>query len=223
MENLFKKKKSIIFDFDGTIADSLHLHENAFKKALAIHSVKFEYKDHLGMSTEDAMRAIFISNRYAIDEAELKRLTKEKRTLANELYKNALQFIPGALAFIELLHVNRFRLFIGSSGSRLNVTTGLHKLGIDKYFEMIVTADDISCSKPHPEVFQKILDSKKMDPASVLVIEDAESGIQAAIAAGLDVVCINNELKIARVADKHVWFADFKSLSNQLQSRLPHA
>lgn len=212
---VFKDKKAIIFDFDGTIADSLHLHEMAFRSCLSGYSLDFDYKDLSGLSTMEAIRRILKSNKFPIVEEEFLNLVKQKQTYASEYYKDSLSFIPGALSLIQILYKNDFDLYIGSSGSRKNVTIGLNTLGITKYFKKVVTSDDVSQSKPHPEIFQTILDACLIEPRKVLVIEDSESGIQAAIRAGIDVVCINTDLGLP--LSDNVPVLSFESLIHQLQ------
>jgi len=194
MNSIFKNKHSVIFDFDGTIADTFHLHETAFRESLKDHPVKFAYKDYAGMSTREAMRQIFAENEVLISEDEFDFLIKQKQRLANQLYKKSIEFIPGAFSFIHLLHIKGFKLSIASSGSRKNVLTGLETLKIENYFSCIITSEDVPAAKPDPAIFRFALKQAAVKAQQAIVIEDALSGIQAAIAAGIDVVCIDKKI-----------------------------
>lgn len=194
-EMLFLKKKCLIFDFDGTIADSFILHEQAFQEALVKHNLLFNYADYLGRSTQEAIREIFIENDLQIEDDLLKILTAEKRRIANALYNSSLRFIDGAEEFIRKAYETGFELSIASSGSMQNVTTGIKVLGISPYFKSVVTADDVILSKPNPEIFETALRQLKHEPSAALVLEDAVSGLRAANAAGIDVVCVDKSIQ----------------------------
>jgi beta-phosphoglucomutase len=192
--NLFASKTAVIFDFDGTIADTLHLHEAAFEQALAGYSLAYQYGDYAGMSTKKAISLIFSANQQAISNEQLLALTKKKQLAANALYRHAIHFMPGAGELIRLLHEKNFRLFVASSGSHMNVHAGLEALGIKDFFTGVITADEVEQAKPHPEIFLTILEQYSIPATQAIIIEDALSGLQAAAAAGIDVVCIHSGL-----------------------------
>lgn len=192
---MFKNKRYFIFDFDGTIADTYHLHETAFRETLKDYPVEFEYKDYAGMSTREATRQIFSMNEVLINEKEFDFLVKRKQQRANQLYKECIAFVPGAFSFIELLNKEKgIRLCLASSGSRMNVMDGLRALEIEKYFDYIVTGDDVQKAKPDPEIFQLVLRQAGVEANNAIVIEDSISGIMAADAAGIDVICIDKDI-----------------------------
>lgn len=214
--SIFSNRSAIIFDFDGTIADTFHLHEKAFQETLKPYRLQFEYGDYTGRSTGEAIRSIFSNNQSTVSEEELAVLVKTKRKLANELYTAEIRFITDALSFIDLAHRKGLRLFVGSSGSRMNIGTGIKVLGLEKYFTDVVTADDVTHAKPHPEIFQTVLDRYSIPASQALVIEDAISGIRAAEAAGIDVVCVDKQVKSDEDCKVAFWHADFAELTKQL-------
>ncbi len=192
----FKKYNNIIFDFDGTLADSLPVHENAFKEVLQDYNLRFNYFDYSGMSTANAFKLIFEKNEVEIGEVEMRDLIEKKQTNANFHYQFSIQFIPGAYEFLKkMLSLNK-HLFVASSGSERNVYTGLKTLNIFHLFKKIMTANDIINAKPHPEIFTKLVVESNLVAAETLIIEDANSGLSAAKNAGIDVVCINDEIKL---------------------------
>jgi putative hydrolase of the HAD superfamily len=193
-DNLFAAKTTVIFDFDGTIANTLHLHEAAFMEVLAAYPLSYQYGDYAGMSTRKAISLIFSANQQELDNDQLLALTKKKQLAANALYRQAIAFMPGAEGLIRLLYDKKFRLFVASSGSHMNVHAGLEALGILHLFAGVITADDVEQAKPHPEIFLKILEQYKIPAMRAIIIEDAVSGLQAAAAAGIDAVCIDSTL-----------------------------
>ncbi len=220
--NIFNGKQVIIFDFDGTIADTFYLHETAFKESLKPYSLKFAYKNYLGMSTSEAIQQILKANNIKLKEEEVQELVKTKRFLASQAYHENLKFIPDALAFIKLMHEHQLTLYIASSGSRMNITSGLKALHIDHYFKEVVTSEDVSRSKPDPEIFSTILNRHGITPGDAIVIEDAESGIKAALAAGIDVVCVNPELNTYSEFSGGFQCLSFAELINQFEFYTQH-
>ena len=210
-----KKYENFIFDFDGTIADSLPIHANAFRDVLAPHFLKFNYYDYSGMSTAKAFKLIFDENRVAIDDSSLNELVVKKQQTANQQYQNSIGFINGAEEFIRSLAKNDKKLFVASSGSRVNVETGLKKLNVYSYFKGVITSSDIMQAKPDPEIFLKVIERYKLDITKTLVIEDANSGLTAALKAGLEVVCINQNIKLNQ-ENKQISIISYSALLTHL-------
>ena len=75
---------------------------------------------------------------------------------------------------------SKFKLCIASSGSRENVFFGLNKIGLKKYFQYVLCAEDVQKSKPNPLIFEKILTLTKSTKEQAIIFEDSESGIIAA-------------------------------------------
>ena len=216
-QDLFVNKTAIIFDFDGTIADSLSIHEKAFQDALVNYKLQFEYKNYSGISTGDAIRKIFSDNNVYILENELGELVKTKRRLANQLYKGTIQFMPGAETFIISLFRKKFQLFVASSGSRMNITAGMQALKIEKYFKGIITADDVSNAKPDPAIFQAVLNKYSIPANQAIVIEDSIAGLLAAKAAGINAVCVDKTVQMKYPDDSFLIY-DFFELSVILEN-----
>lgn len=222
MVSLFAGKTHVIFDFDGTIADTFVLHEAAFQNALQSYNLSFAYADYLGMSTNEAIAAIFKNNRRELEQDELNALVQVKRRLANQSYKENLQPIPGALELIHQMHSAGMQLFIGSSGSRMNISAGVQVLQLEPYFTEIVTSDDVKRSKPDPEIFLSVLQRHGVQPAAAIVIEDADSGIEAATRAGIDVVCVNPEVSCHPMPGHNLKCFSYAELQQQFESFLQH-
>lgn len=214
---LFIDRNAVIFDFDGTIADSFAIHETAFNQALEKHKLQFQYKDYTGISTNDAIKRIFQDNDRDIKKNELLELVKLKRKLANELYQSTIQFIPGADQFITSLFAQRYSLFVASSGSRMNITTGIRSLGIGKYFKDVITADDVPVAKPDPAIFLEVINKHSISPDKALVIEDSPAGLLAAQAAGIDAVCVDKTIRVKNSSQTEFFFFDFFELSAILE------
>ena len=105
--------------------------------------------------------------------------------MANEIYKQKASMIPGCLELIIQLNMSNFQLGIASSSQRSWIDIVTQKFGLSKYFDVIVSGDEIENGKPDPEMFIKTLQIFSKKPQECVVIEDSENGILAAKAAGM--------------------------------------
>ena len=92
---VFNGKKLLIFDYDGTIADSNKIHEAAFYESLESMQLDFDYAKLAGLSTEDAFKTIFVKNNVDYSEIDLDSLVHQKRLTAMQLIQKNLQPLPG--------------------------------------------------------------------------------------------------------------------------------
>ena len=86
IEKLLINKKNLIFDFDGTIADTSHLHEAAFNEALQSLNISVDYKSIAGMSTLDAMRACLKNKGEVVNNKEIDLLAANKHLILPNIY-----------------------------------------------------------------------------------------------------------------------------------------
>lgn len=172
-----KNFDNFIFDFDGTIADTLQIHENAFKESLKHFCLNFEYSDYLGQTTEFTISQILRKNNILLSQKKLSELVILKRILANTLIKSNSKFIKSADVFLHSLFLQKKGMYIASSGSKLNVEEGLRALKIEHYFKGIVTSNDVSRSKPNPEIYNKVIYMHDLIKEKSIVLEDAVSGM----------------------------------------------
>lgn len=187
--NIFNNKKLLIFDYDGTIADTETLHDEAFKFTLADYRLKFIYSDIAGLSTEDALLEIFANNNIKTSKLDIKKLAVQKRQAVSNLFDEHFNLMSGVLDFLNYAK-NFFMLSIVSSGSRKNIIRGLEKSEIIDLFNIIICREDLEFAKPHPEGFLLALKAfKKIAKSDALIFEDSYNGIKAAKNA--DIECLN--------------------------------
>ena len=189
---LLAGRQLLIFDFDGTIADSSPLHEAAFKAVLEPLGVTVDYSRLGGRSTRDAVLLSYQLNGLPAPAPELvEELAQRKQELGRELINNELQVIPETAALLNWARP-RFLLALVSSGSRATIELSLARLGMNDWFDPVITADEVALAKPDPQGFRMALDCKQVRPEAALVFEDAESGFEAAQRAGIDWVDARN-------------------------------
>ncbi len=175
-----RKKKAVIFDFDGVLADTGKIHEQAYREVLATLGIThFDYKSYAGMKTEDVMR------HFASDEEKVKRMTQQKQERALALLQGVAPF-PFATNLLALLKNKGIKIGLATSASRTRTTLMLENLGMQ--FDAIITGDDVAHAKPAPEIYEKVLAELGVTADEALVIEDSPAGIRAGKQAGIEVV-----------------------------------
>lgn len=183
-------KSLLIFDFDGTIADTGLLHTAAFEKVLSPLGMVIHYPSIAGMKTADALIRCASENGLILTEAQIIELQVAKQATVRELISQKLLPIPGADWFVRWAK-HHYHLSIATSGSRDTVTLSLDKLGFTGWFDPLVCADDTERAKPYPDSFLKVLSLTGYRRDQVLIFEDSEAGFAAAEAAGISCVHIN--------------------------------
>ncbi len=181
------KYDAVIFDMDGVLLDSTPAHESAFRKVMGPYGVKnWDYPEIAGMHTETAMRKLFKEAKYEISEEELKACIFKKRKLAFEELSN---FTVIGKEIFEVLSAlsQRYPLALASSASSRLVQWFVENSKTRGLWKTILSGEDVKQAKPAPEIYLKAAEKLAMTPQNCVVIEDALSGIQSALAAGMDV------------------------------------
>lgn len=196
------RAEAVIFDFDGVIVDTEPLHYAAFQRTLEplqLHFTWQEYIDtYIGFDDRDAFRHAFIAKEMALDTDRLHSLIKQKADIFIEVIKSGVAAYPGVVELIKSLKENEIPLAICSGALRTDIDPILNMLGIANCFDVIITADDVSASKPDPEcyelAFQRLssVHQGKFSKESTIAIEDTPAGISSANAAGLKVCAVTN-------------------------------
>lgn len=184
---MLQGKRLLIFDFDGTVADTTPLHAAAFAQVLAPLGVAVDYPRIAGLKTLDAMRQCLNGVGRILDDAELAALVAAKQQRARQMIGKALKPLPGVDEFLRWARP-RYRLAMVTSGSRGTVNLALEKLGYTGWFDPLVCADDMARAKPDPEGFLQVLRMTGVPAEEALVFEDSQAGFRAAEAADLDFV-----------------------------------
>jgi len=182
------KVKAIIFDLDGVIVSTDVCHYRAWKKIAEKIGIYFDEKinDHLrGVSRMDSLEIILSIAEVKLSPEEKNLLAEEKnryyREYLNDLMPN--QVSAENLCALKTLKANGIKLAIGSSSK--NARTILEKLNLMDLFDAISDGNNISQSKPDPEVFIKAAEYLMVSPSECIVVEDAKSGILAGKNAGM--------------------------------------
>ncbi len=180
-----------IFDWDGVIIDSGKLHARSWQlladelgRTLAPDS----FMRGFGMKSARIIQEI---HGWANDPLEIASLTNRKEALYRTLVaEGEIAPLPGVVEWLHCLHEAAVPCAVASSTHRANIDAVLHRLGLEKAFREIISAEDVVHGKPNPEVFEKAAARLGLPPARAVVFEDAHVGIEAAHAAGMKVVAV---------------------------------
>jgi len=180
-------KKIVIFDLDGVLLDSEPIY-------IAMNMRFFKELGATGITLEDYDRFIGISatTMWATikEKAGLSQTVEELKSMERELKHKTLgeaALVPtdGIVPFLEHLQQAGHTLAIASSSLQKNVQLILGKLGLAKYFDLVVTGEDVVKGKPEPDIFLKVARHYGCPPEDCVVIEDSANGVKAAKAAGM--------------------------------------
>ena len=174
-----------IFDHDGVLVDTLDLHQRAWVEMglrgnLPI-SAEF-VKETFGMTNVAMFRQLLGDT---IEDSELQRQSDVKESVYRDIARGNIALMDGVRDLLGRLAADGYRLAVGTSGIRANIELTIESCGLDGVFAAIASADDITRSKPDPEVFLVAARKAGVDPRRAVVFEDAVVGIQAAKAAGM--------------------------------------
>jgi HAD superfamily hydrolase (TIGR01509 family) len=142
----------------------------------------------LGRPAEEAVALLF----EGIDPAEARRRAHLKREHYTRLARRGAVPVAGAPAFVEALARDDVPRAVATSATRRDLDRVLVDLGLRRYFDVAVTADDVRWGKPHPDVYLRAAAGLGVDPSACLVFEDAVVGVQAARAAGMRVIGVTS-------------------------------
>lgn len=180
--------KGIIFDLDGVICHTDHLHYAAWKQLADRLGIPFDHalNNRLrGVSRMESLDIILRAGGRTADEAQRLQMAAEK----NAVYAASLSRLTPADLSAEVsdtlnaLRAAGLKLAVGSSSK--NAPLILDRLGLGSYFDAVASGNDITRSKPDPEVFLVAAARLGLAPGDCLVVEDAVAGLQAAHAGGM--------------------------------------
>jgi beta-phosphoglucomutase len=184
--------KAFLFDLNGTMIDDMEYHAKAWsdilnndlKAGLSYEEVKAQM---YGKNDELLVR-IFGKDYFLPEQIEELSIEKERRY--QRAYRPNLKLIAGLQQFLEEAKEQGIKMAIGSAAIPFNIDFVLDNLGIREYFVAIVSADDVTISKPDPETYLKCAEELGVPPEHCLVFEDAPKGVEAAQSAGMNAVVL---------------------------------
>ena len=175
----------LIFDMDGVVLDSEPLHENARQSMFRELGISPDYRlpDPVGKSSSGFWRKVLAVYQMEGDPYELER--RQYGLVARQIEANHLQPSDGFLDVVERAKARGIKIGLASSSTRVLVDDALRLLGVDQYFDITVSGDEVAHKKPEPDVYLRALELAGGRPDRAVAVEDSQAGVRAAQRAGI--------------------------------------
>ena len=188
--------EAVIFDLDGTLVDSMPAHFSAWCEALSKQDVDYVFPEDVfyamgGRPTHDIVAELNGEFGLHMDAEEV---AVDKRNAFLKHLDDIVRIVEVA-DFAESLR-GKFPLAIATGGSRLVSERVLQQVGMSDLFDEVVTANDVVCGKPAPDIYIEAASRLGVDPLKCLAFEDAAAGMMAAQSAGMRVVCVPAPVRV---------------------------
>ena len=210
--------EAVIFDMDGVLIDSEPIYDRISVELLA------EYGVRPPESLFDSLRGLTVENVWSTIATAVG-LPEAEHELASECTRRLEQHfatspdvvpIPGVPELIRDLEEAGVRLAVASSSVRDRVQVILGRLGVLTAFQTIVTGDDVTASKPNPEIFLTAAARLGVAPQACAAVEDSANGMLSARAAGMRVIAYSPRGTPASDAPHDLMVQDFSALTAEL-------
>lgn len=205
-ENWLKNIEGAVFDLDGTLLDSSWVWEKVDEKFLGDRGfqVPDDYVDEISpLGAERA--AVYTIERFGLNE-DKDDIVREWIEMAKKEYATEVVCKPYAKEFLEKLHKLNIKMAVATSSDRELFMKTLEREGILKYFQKIVTVDEVERGKGYPDIYEEAARRIKVNPHKCLVFEDILAGVTGASLGEFNVVAVFDE------KSKHNW-EKIKSIS----------
>ena len=185
--------KACLFDLDGVLVDTAIYHFQAWKMLGENFNYQLteEQNEQLkGVSRVESLNRILNWATYTATEEQKEIWLKEKNDNYLQLIMNMnpSEILPGVVDFLGQIKADGYKIALGSASKNAEII--LEKTHLTPWFDVIIDGNKVSKSKPDPEVFLKGAEGLGLLPSECIVFEDAQAGVEAAIAGGMKVIGI---------------------------------
>ncbi|WP_207433079.1 HAD family hydrolase [Sabulibacter ruber] len=184
--------KAFLFDMNGTMINDMEFHTKAWHHILN-NDLKAsftwdEVKAQMYGKNSEVLDRLFGEGHFSPEEADC--ISMEKEKAYQKEYISHLRLINGLDDFLAKAKEHNIKMAIATAAITFNIDFTVDNLDIRHYFDALISADDVTKSKPHPETFLKAAEELDIAPEDCLVFEDAPKGVEAALNAGMDCLVI---------------------------------
>jgi len=210
---------AVIFDLDGVLVWSIPMHWQAFQKTFAAEGKPFSLDDYMrlgiGVSREEVLQRVLGD----LPPPKLEQLMAEKEQhVRRYLQKPGIDPIPGALDFVQAVRAQSLKTAVASASRSARLI--LDSIAACPLFDVIIGRDKVARSKPYPDLFLAAADSLRVSPAHCLVIEDSAVGVEAARAAGMQVIAITTTDVEKNLSRAHAVYKGFAEIRERMHRAL---
>lgn len=185
--------KAFIFDMNGTMIDDMQYHTMAWNSILNNLNANIsleETKLQVYGKAEEMFERIFGKGKFS--EIELQEIILQKELTYQNEFRPYLKLIDGLDSFLQKAKARGIKLAIGTAALKTNVDYVLDELHLHGIFDAIVSVENVTFSKPDPEVFLKCASLLNVSPHEAIIFEDSPMGIEAARNGGFKSVAITS-------------------------------
>jgi beta-phosphoglucomutase len=183
--------ETVILDWDGTLADTRQVIVASFQKVLSdVHcKISDEFIERrIGIGAEEIFREILRASGIRFDEALITSLVGKKIQAEIDL-SSKVKLFEGAVALLESLH-GKVKLALASMSNRDVIDHMLNTMNVRRFFDVVLTVDEVHSAKPDPEIFLKCALKLGSNPEKCVVVEDSIFGVRAAKAAKMGCIAV---------------------------------
>lgn len=206
--------RGVVFDMDGVLVDSHPVHRKAWR--LFLHTLGRDVHDSELDFILDGRKRGDILRHFLGDcpDHELEEFGRRKDSIFRKI-QLAVVPVPGVIQLVHELHGRGTPLAVATSASPSRAHSTLVELGLLNCFEAVVTGEDVPQGKPDPAIYILACERLHLEPNRLLAVEDAISGVRAAVAAGLHclAVALHEEPEILMAAGAAQVVRNFEALS----------
>ncbi len=205
-----------LFDWDGVIIDSHNQHEKSWSKLAEEENEVLPdnfFKMTFGMRNENIIPNFFGNWIDVTNQEEVTRLADRKEEIYREIIiSDGIEPLPGVRDLLQSLKSEEIACSIASSTPIANIETVMGMIELSDYFDAITAAEDVSNGKPNPEVFLKAAEKIKVDPKHCVVFEDAHVGIEAGLAANMQIIAVATTHPVESLGNAHMVTENLESI-----------
>ncbi len=187
--------KAVVFDFDGVLVDSMQLNFEGKRRLFLPFGVELSMQEFIDIWVSPAGEGkegmpYFIKLKGI--NADAQKLREAQKPIYRFLFREKAKLMPGVLCFIHALKAKGVMLAIVSSNWGYLIQIVLKKFGLQKEFGAIISTEDCSKPKPHPEPYLKAIEKLGVKAENVLALEDSSRGVESAKKAGCKCIALPN-------------------------------
>jgi len=190
--------KAVIFDMDGVLIDAKEWHYEALNRALGLFGYHINRYEHLvtfdGLPTRHKLAMLTKDRGLPTGLHEVINGLKQKYTM-EIVHRECKPLFQHEYA-LSRLKSRGYKLAVASNSVRNSVEIMMHKSGLDRFLDAMVSNEDVRHAKPDPEIYLMAMKLLGVKPEECLVVEDNENGIQSARAAGCQVMIVQDVLDV---------------------------